>query len=61
MGMAGTTLGNDGVNIAYMSMGRDQAGGTALAILGIDSPLPAKTRKTLEQARGILWVRPVQL
>ena len=61
MGMAGTTLGNDGVNIAYMSMGRDQAGGTALAVLGIDSPLPDKTRKTLEQARGILWVRPVQL
>jgi D-3-phosphoglycerate dehydrogenase len=37
VGRIGTLLGNRGVNIATMSLSRNQAGGTALTVLNLDS------------------------
>jgi D-3-phosphoglycerate dehydrogenase len=37
VGRIGTLLGNHGVNIATMSLSRNQAGGTALTVLNLDS------------------------
>jgi D-3-phosphoglycerate dehydrogenase len=42
VGRVGTLLGNHGVNIATMSLSRNQAGGTALTVLNLDTaPGPA--------------------
>jgi D-3-phosphoglycerate dehydrogenase len=37
VGRIGTLLGNHGVNIATMSLSRNQAGGTALTVLNLDT------------------------
>src|SRR5205823_10375291 len=37
VGRIGTLLGNHGVNIASMSLSRNQAGGTALTVLNLDT------------------------
>jgi len=37
VGRIGTVLGEHGVNIATMSLSRNQAGGTALTVLNLDS------------------------
>jgi D-3-phosphoglycerate dehydrogenase len=48
VGRIGTLLGDHGVNIATMSLSRNQAGGTALTVLNLDTapdePLLAKIR-----------------
>ncbi len=61
MGKIGTTLGRNGVNIGSMSMGRDTTGGTAVAILNLDSPVPPEVARELEAQPGILWTRSVKL
>jgi len=37
VGRIGTLLGDHGVNIATMSLSRNQAGGTALTVLNLDN------------------------
>jgi len=37
VGRIGTLLGTHGVNIATMSLSRNQAGGTALTVLNLDT------------------------
>ncbi len=37
VGRVGTLLGDHGVNIATMSLSRNQAGGTALTVLNLDT------------------------
>jgi D-3-phosphoglycerate dehydrogenase len=61
LGMVGTLLGANKVNIASVSMGRDKTGGTALACLNIDGPVPEPVLKELEGSRGIVWARQVTL
>jgi D-3-phosphoglycerate dehydrogenase len=61
IGLIGTLLGEHGINIASMYVGRDTTGGTALAILNIDSPAPADVVDTLNAQSGILWVRTIKL
>jgi D-3-phosphoglycerate dehydrogenase len=46
VGRIGTLLGDHGVNIATMSLSRNQAGGTALTVLNLDTaPDPALLEK----------------
>lgn len=40
IGFIGTIFGKHGVNIAQMTVGRQQAGGEAIAVLNLDSPPP---------------------
>ncbi len=49
VGRIGTLLGNHGVNIATMSLSRNQAGGTALTVLNLDT---APDSALLEQIRA---------
>jgi D-3-phosphoglycerate dehydrogenase len=49
VGRIGTLLGNGGVNIATMSLSRNQAGGTALTVLNLDS---APNEGLLEKIRA---------
>ena len=51
VGWIGTLMGKYGVNIASMSLGRNEAGGNALAVLNVDSvpPEDVLSINTLEQ------------
>jgi D-3-phosphoglycerate dehydrogenase len=52
VGIVGTLLGDAGVNIANMQVGRQTEGGEALMALAVDSPIPAPTLDRItEQAR----------
>lgn len=59
IGMLGTTLGKAGVNIANFSLGRDEEGGHAIALLYLDAPIPADvlavvaTQPQIEQASAL--------
>ena len=60
VGHLGTVLGNHGVNIANMSLGRDLEGGQALTALNIDSIPPAECLAKLEADPDIGTIRIVQ-
>ena len=60
VGHLGTVLGNHGVNIANMSLGRDREGGQALTALNIDSIPPAECLAKLEADPDIGTIRIVQ-
>ncbi len=61
VGMVGSILGDARINIAKMSLGRDRAGGQAIAAINVDSPLPAEVVEALRARPGILWVKTVRL
>jgi D-3-phosphoglycerate dehydrogenase / 2-oxoglutarate reductase len=52
VGIVGTLLGDGGVNIANMQVGRKTEGGEALMALAVDTPIPESTlARITEQAR----------
>ena len=61
VGFLGTVLGRHGVNIANMSLSRDDAGGEALTVLHLDSVPPAEALAELQRDRAITSVRVVSL
>ena len=61
VGRIGTLLGDAGVNIAYMSLGRDRSGGRAIAVLNLDSPIPRHLLNQLSAIDGVLWAEGVTL
>jgi D-3-phosphoglycerate dehydrogenase len=58
VGRVGTLLGEHGVNIATMSLSRNQAGGTALTVLNLDS---APSEKLLAEIRANSDIRSAQV
>lgn len=60
IGEVGKTLSDHKVNISNMSLGRDRSGGTAMALLNLDEPVPADIARDLESNDGILWARLVR-
>ena len=54
----GTMLGDHGVNIATMSLSRNQAGGTALTVLNLDT---APDDALLARIRGSEDIRSAQV
>ena len=58
VGRIGTLLGNRGVNIATMSLSRNQAGGTALTVLNLDS---APDEDLLDEIRASEDIRNAQI
>jgi D-3-phosphoglycerate dehydrogenase len=53
IGMVGTLLGREQINIAAMSLSRNNAGGTALCVLNLDSAPSASALKELTAHRAI--------
>lgn len=47
IGRVGTVLGEAGINIGHMQVGRSKAGGQALMIISVDSPLSAEVLAAL--------------
>lgn len=58
IGFIGTVLGESQINIAEFQVGRKRAGGEAVSILNVDSPVPKEVLKKISGFRGItnVWV-----
>jgi D-3-phosphoglycerate dehydrogenase len=61
IGYVGTLLGRDGVNIANMSLSRQQAGETALMVINLDSEPSEAARRELKGHRAIILAKFIQL
>jgi len=61
IGRLGTIIGNAGVNIANMVLGRDKAGGRASIILNLDAPLDEDVLGKIRQVPHINEARLVSL
>jgi len=61
VGRVGTLLGCHGVNIATMSLSRNQAGGTALTVLNLDTAPSEKLLTEIRASEDILSAQVIQL
>ncbi|MEO7724269.1 MAG: phosphoglycerate dehydrogenase [Chthoniobacterales bacterium] len=61
VGRIGTLLGAHGVNIATMSLSRNQAGGRALTVLNLDTPPPPELLAEIAQSDDIQSAQVVEL
>ncbi|HEV3392968.1 MAG TPA: phosphoglycerate dehydrogenase [Chthoniobacterales bacterium] len=61
VGRIGTLLGEHNVNIATMSLSRNQAGGTALTILNLDNPPDEKLLQEIRASGDIHSAQVIQL
>jgi D-3-phosphoglycerate dehydrogenase / 2-oxoglutarate reductase len=61
IGKVGTILGEAGVNIASMEVGRREAGGLALMGLTVDSPIPEEALEQIVEAVGTKSARSIVL
>ncbi|MEX1275032.1 MAG: phosphoglycerate dehydrogenase [Bacteroidota bacterium] len=57
----GSILAGESINIAGLSLGRDNPGQRALTIINIDSPIPSAVLKKLEQISGVFEMKVVKL
>ena len=53
-------LGDAGVNIATFALGRDARGGSAIALVEIDGPVPAEVISRVQALAGVKQVKPLQ-
>jgi D-3-phosphoglycerate dehydrogenase len=61
VGRIGTLLGGHGVNIATMSLSRNQAGGTALTVLNLDTALSEELLREVRASEDIHSAQVIQL
>lgn len=61
IGLVGTILGEEGINIATMAVSRNRPGGNALMVLTVDTPLTSRALERLEADPGFVEVRLITL
>jgi D-3-phosphoglycerate dehydrogenase len=61
IGAVASVLGEHNVNIARMQCSREERGGNALLIIGLDAPLPAGMLETIKAGKNILSVKLVDV
>jgi D-3-phosphoglycerate dehydrogenase len=61
IGSIGTFMGENSINIARMQLGREKAGGRAVAVVSIDSPVANDLLDRLAKLPNILSVKQVRL
>ena len=61
IGFIGGTLGDEGVNIAQMNVGREQPGGEAIGVVNLDSVPSEKALETLRTNAHILSLSVIKL
>jgi D-3-phosphoglycerate dehydrogenase / 2-oxoglutarate reductase len=61
VGAVGTLLGQAGINIAGLELGRDRVGGTALSLVEIDGPVPAPVLEELKTIPAITAASLIRL
>jgi D-3-phosphoglycerate dehydrogenase / 2-oxoglutarate reductase len=61
IGFIGKTLGDEGVNIGQMNVGREDQGGEAIGVVNLDSVPPSQALETVRQHPHILSVSVIKL
>lgn len=61
IGRVGTVLGNHGINIATMQVGRRDVGGQAIMMLSVDKPVSQEIRERLNELEDIQSVTEIDL
>ena len=61
IGNIGTVLGEHRVNIAGMHLGREDAGGKALALLLIDNPIRDEVVDRIRQIENVLTAKAIRI
>ncbi len=56
-----TVLGDNGINIARMQVGREEAGGEAVMVLNVDSRVGEATMEEIRKVQNLIAVRQVEL
>jgi D-3-phosphoglycerate dehydrogenase len=59
IGLLGTVCGENKVNIANFSLGRDKPGGNAIALLYLDAPFPEKVLEKVRAHETIESAKPL--
>jgi D-3-phosphoglycerate dehydrogenase len=59
IGKLGSILGDAGVNIATFFLGREAAGGEAIALLEVDQPVPADVVRRIKEVAMVVQVKPL--
>lgn len=57
VGAIGTVLSENNVNIAGITLGREDEGGVAISVVNVDNPVPDKAIEKLKQTQNILFVK----
>ena len=60
IGRLGTVLGEEGVNIGTFNLGRRAAGGEAVALVSVDSPIGTDLVRRLKALPGVRVVKPLR-
>ena len=61
IGKVGTVFGKHGVNIAQMTVGREEPGGEAVGILNLDNRPSAEALKEVADNPAIISVKVIEL
>jgi D-3-phosphoglycerate dehydrogenase len=61
IGKIGTLLGQNGVNIAGMQLGREKQGGRAVSIVNVDDPIPGPVLEEIRRIPNIVYAKLVRV
>ena len=61
IGRVGTILGDGGINIDELALGRGPAGDAPLMVLSTSTPVPASVVEQLRADDGIVDAQPIEL
>jgi len=61
IGGIGTILGQNGINIARMQFGREKAGGLAVSVVSIDSPVSDELMEKIKKLPNVLSVKQIKI
>ncbi len=60
IGSLGTLMGQQGINIAAMTFGRDKPAGKAISVLNVDSQVSADVQEKIKKLENILTVKVIR-
>jgi D-3-phosphoglycerate dehydrogenase len=61
VGRVGAFLGDHNINIAQLYLSRNKAGGVAMSVYQVDSPLDAATLDELSKSPRVISVKQISL
>lgn len=61
VGQIGTILGQNKINIAAMSFGREKSSGQAVSVLNVDSAIPQKVLEKIKKSKNIFDAKLIKL
>lgn len=61
VGAVGVALGNAGINIAYITFGREKEGATAVSVVNVDGEIPSCVVEALRKTEGIEFVKVLKV